>query len=389
MGGILTIAGKDLRQRLRDRSALVLVIVAPLVIASIMSFAFRDVSRVHFTFGLVDEDRGAAALAIEHAFDAPGLRGLVTVSQVATEPRVAADVRSHRFEAALVIPKGYGASLRGTAPLALRTLTSVNYQAAASTMHAIVAGFAAQADADRLSISTAIAAGAPTGSLARLERDVLRMRLPVREVVVPAGARQLTAISYYAPAMALFFVLFAISFTARSYFVDRATGMVDRMRVTPLSAWQIVAGKAVGAFVLGFTSLVIVAAVTSLAFGASWGGPLAVVALALAMALAVGCLTGLVIVVSRTQRQAEAIGSAVVFALALLGGNFIMLSSMSPLMRRVSLLTPNGWAMRGFTDLSTLGGGLDRVVVPIIAIVACCACVTAVVAALARRAVGR
>jgi linearmycin/streptolysin S transport system permease protein len=389
MHGVVTIAGKDLRQRLRDRSALVLVLVAPLAIASIMSFAFRDVSRVHFTFGIVAEDHGAAALSLQRAFDAPSLKGLVTVSRVATIPRAIGDVRTHRLEAALVIPKGYGASLLGSAPLALRTLTSVNYPAAAGTMRAIVSGFAAQVDADRLSVATALAAGAPASSLAQLEQAVARARLPVRDAVVPAGAEQLTAISYYAPAMALFFVLFAISFTARSYFVDRATGMVDRMRVAPLSARQIVGGKALGAFVLAFASLIVVAAVTSAAFGASWGGPLAVGVLALAMALAVACLTGLVIVVSRTQRQAEAIGSAVVFALALLGGNFVQLSTMSPLMRSMSLLTPNGWAMRGFTDLSTLGGGIDRVATPILAILGLCAGMGAVVALLARRAVER
>ena len=41
----LLIAGKDLRQRLRDRSALLVAIVVPLVLASIFGLIFHDVDR--------------------------------------------------------------------------------------------------------------------------------------------------------------------------------------------------------------------------------------------------------------------------------------------------------------------------------------------------------
>jgi len=40
----LLIAGKDVRQRLRDRSALLVAIVVPLVLASIFGLIFHDVT---------------------------------------------------------------------------------------------------------------------------------------------------------------------------------------------------------------------------------------------------------------------------------------------------------------------------------------------------------
>jgi ABC-2 type transport system permease protein len=85
------------------------------------------------------------------------------------------------------------------------------------------------------------------------------------------------------------------------------------------------------------------------------------------MVISVVCLTALVIGLARSRRQAEGISSMIVFGLALLGGNFVFLSQAPTLLRRVSLLTPNGWAMRAYTDLSTNGGGLHAVLLPVAA----------------------
>ena len=49
------------------------------------------------------------------------------------------------------------------------------------------------------------------------------------------------------------------------------------------------------------------------------------------------------------------------FALALLGGNFTPPGDMTDQMRQLSLATPNGWALRGFTQLSAGQGGAGDV----------------------------
>jgi len=187
--------------------------------------------------------------------------------------------------------------------------------------------------------------------------------------------------------MAIFFLLFVIGYTARSFFVDRGQGMIERMRVAPVRPIQIMGGKALSVFAFGVTSLTTVALVTSVGFGADWGSPVAAAAVGVAMVISVVCLTALVIGLSRTRRQAEGFSSVIVFGLALLGGNFVFLSQAPALLRRLALFTPNGWAMRAYTDLSTNGGGLRTVAVPVLAILGFSAVVGAVAASLASRAV--
>jgi ABC-2 type transport system permease protein len=107
-----------------------------------------------------------------------------------------------------------------------------------------------------------------------------------------------------------------------------------------------------------------------LLFGARWGDPVAAGAVILAMAFAVTAITACVLTLARTEQQVGLLMSVVTYALALLGGNFVSLQQAPDLLRKLSLATPNGWALRAFTDLVADGGGVTTVLVPLAAIMA-------------------
>src|ERR1019366_7640705 len=110
----LIIAGKDLRQRLRDRSALLVAIVVPLVLASIFGLIFHNAigGRVSFTFGVVDQDRGPAARAFVTQVLGPLERsGLLAVR---LEPTLAAGrsaADQNKVSATFVLPAGLSAAI--------------------------------------------------------------------------------------------------------------------------------------------------------------------------------------------------------------------------------------------------------------------------------------
>ena len=380
----LLIAAKDIRQRLRDRSAILVGVVAPLVVALLMSLAFNGTEKFHYVLALANADQGPEAAAVVAALESPGIRSFVTVRPYPTAAAAAAAVRGRKAQAGLVIPAGFSAAFVGARPLSLTTYTSVNNSIAASVTSSIVSSVVAQLNADRLSVATAVASGSsvPVDSLSTLAQ---RLQIPVRVLARPVGAHQLKVISYYAPSMSLFFVFFLVSYTARSFFVDRDEGMVERMRAAPVRPVDILAGKSLSVLAFGLTSLLVIAVVTTGAFGARWGSPLAVLVVCAAFVLSVVALTALVMVAARTKRQAEGISSAVVFGLALVGGNFVFVSQSPAVMQRIALFTPNGWALRAFTDLSTTGGGLGAALVPVLGILGFTAAVGVLVAALARR----
>jgi len=363
----LVIAGKDLRQRFRDRSAIVVGFVAPLVIAALMSFAFRGVEQFHVTLGVVDADGGAMADAFRQVLDSPELRQVATIRRFDTVDAARAAVGDRAgVAAAFLLPAGFTAASQAAEPVPIEVLTSVDQELGGQVAQSVATSFVAQLNADRLSVATALAAGAPASELAAIVTRAAALRLPVELAERASGDRTLRAISYYAPGMGIFFLLFAIGFTSRSYFVEQRNGTLERITAATRPG-QVLLGKALAAFVYGAASLATMAVFTTLAFGADWGGPPAL-GLGLAMVLAVVALTALVMALARSERQAEGIASIITFGLALLGGNFVFVSASPPIMRRLALLTPNGWALRGFVDLTTGEHAWHVVAVPVAAI---------------------
>lgn len=383
----LVIARKDLRQRFRDRSAIILGVVAPVVIAALMSLAFHGVQTFNFTMGVVNLDRGPVAAGFIRSLQAPGVSKVVTPREIRSVAAARAEIRANKIGAALVIPGGFSADVLANKPASLTTIRSGNNAVAGDVTGSIASSFVAQVNADRLALVTALAAGAPASGIGRLAKEVAKLKIPVQAVQRPIGAHELKVISYYSPGMAMFFLFFTISYVARSFFVERSQGMVERMRAAPVRPVEILAGKALSVLVYGGLSLLIVGVVTSAAFGANWGAALPAIVLGAVLVVAVVCLTGFVIGVSKTQRQAEGIGSIIVFGLSLLGGNFFFISQAPSAMKRLALLTPNGWALRGFTDLATVGGGFGTIVAPVLGIGVFSAIVAVIAVILAPRAV--
>lgn len=387
MPAAVVIALKDLKQRLRDRSAIVLGFVAPLAIALLMSSAFSGAEDLHLRSGFVNADGGPLASALRQVFADPQLADLVEMVEVDDEARARRMVDDGELGTAVVVPAGFSDGAVGAEPVALRVLSSTNAQVGGEVMRAITQSFVAQVNANRLSFAAENAATPPGITEPDIGRELTGLRIPVRVQERSIDGRELKTISYYGPSMGIFFMLFAVGFGARSFFSERANGTLDRLAAAPVRPAAILVGKALSVFAYGTLSLGTVVTVTSLFFGANWGSPVAVAALCVAMVMAVVALTMLVIAVARTERQAEGVSSLAVFLLALVGGNFVVAAGMPEGLRRLALATPNGWALRGFSDLAVGIPPVDAVTVPIAAILAFTAVVGGLAVLLSRRLV--
>jgi ABC-2 type transport system permease protein len=364
----LLVAGKDLRQRLRDRSALVIAFIAPFALASIIGLAFGGDTAFRATYAVGDADRGPVAAGFtEGVLASPGLRDLVTVRRV--DPGEArALVDRGEVDAAFLLPAGLSASVQRGRPATVTIVESGDNPIAGQVARSLADAYAAELAAVNLAVATALdAAGqAPTEAEARrLGERAAAGRLPVRLVDGQTGGRTIEAANYFGPSMAIFFLFFTVSFGARSILSERRQGTLRRLLATAAPPGGVLAGKALAAFVLGTASVLVMWLATTLVFGADWGDPVAVVALTVSSVLSAIGITALVVTLATTEEQAEGYSSLVVFTLALLGGNFIYLAQLPELLQRAALLTPNGWALRGFVDLVADDGDLATVALPV------------------------
>jgi ABC-2 type transport system permease protein len=363
----LLVAGKDLRQRLRDRSALVIAFVAPFVLASIIGLAFGGDASFTATYAVADADRGPVAAGFtDGVLASPGLRDLITVRRV--EPGEArALVDRNEVDAAFLLPAGLSAAVRQGRPATLTVVSSGQDPIAGQVARSLAEAYAAELAATRLAVATALDAGRvpDVAEVRRLGERAAAQAQPVRLVEGRTGGRTIEAASYFGPSMAIFFLFFTVSFGARSILAERRQGTLRRLLASAAPPGGVLAGKALAAFTLGTASMLVMWLATTLVFGADWGEPAAVVALTVSSVLSAIGITALVVTLARTDEQAEGYSSLVVFVLALLGGNFVYLAQLPEALQRAALFTPNGWALRGFVDLVADGGGLATVAAPV------------------------
>ena len=389
MRATLWIAVRELTARLRDRSALVVGVVAPVGLALIISFAtggegapFRAVA------GLVDEDGGGIAAVF--ATDVLGSDDVAEVFELEKLPSredAVAALQQGTIDVAFVLAPDMDAITVLRVPRA-----GIAGEVAAS----IAANFAAQLDgvgqAVGLSVMTSMLgaeafgddgpsfgsfSGAAFGAgdvavpdVEAIAEEVAATDLPLTLEDASAGESGVAAAAYYGPGMAMLFVFFLLGAAPRSLLAEARDGTLARLRAAPIPIAAIVLGKGAATAALGLLAMLIVWGVTAVVFRTGWGDPAGVVALLTSFVLAALAITTLVSVYARSASQADGYVSIVAFVLAMLGGNFLFLGDLPEALRMVARWTPNGWAMQGFVTLTADGGGVASVLGPIAAILA-------------------
>lgn len=350
MRRVLVIAATELRRRVRSRAALVTAFLGPLAMATVLGLLVTGTGEARFTFALVDEDGSATSTGITAGLDdlPPGTP--ITFRRLTDRAAATAAVDDGDVDAAVVVPAGFGAAATAGNPLPLAVLRAPERMVSGQVARSVADGIAARFDQVDLAVRALLAQGRPpdegfVGTVAGLP--------PAYELAeAGTGGRPLTAPGYFGTSMSILFLFFTVGFAARSLIAERREGTLARVLASPTGPGHVIAGKTLAVAVLGLAGFATVWVVTTFAFGATWGDPASVVALMVATVLSIGGIATFVASLARTPAQADAISSAVAFALALLGGNFLGPGAAPELLARLALLTPNGWALRGFTDVA-------------------------------------
>jgi ABC-2 type transport system permease protein len=372
----LIIGLKELRLRLRDRSAIIIAFIAPLALATIISFAFGNQDQsFETTFGLVDLDKSEISRSfVQGVEQIPTFKDSIHFKSIDSESDAEPQVRDHLVSAAIIIPSGFAQAVQSGNAIELRVLRNPDAPIAGQVAQALASGFSSEINAGRLAIQTAVSGGAlarpGAPDINALIQKAIQGRIPTNLTDGQIGVNEVTAADYFGPSMSIFFLFFTVQFGALSLLTERREGTLPRLLAAPLKPSTIVLGKVFSSFVLGLVSIGAMIAATHFLLGAKWGDPLAVGALTVAIVFAAMGITGVLITLAKTQEQAGGFGAIAATGLSLLGGNFIQITDAPVAIRTISLLTPNGWALRAFFDLAAEGGGITSILPALGAVIA-------------------
>ncbi len=372
MRQVLTIAAKDLRLRLRDRSVFILGLLAPGLLALIFTFVFGDVldpagGGFEATYSYVDLDETEASAGLGQVLEAVGAtEQFVIVEHPSREAAVAA-VDDGSVAAAFIVPAGFGEAVNAGRGGTLDVVGNVDAPTATGIASAIANGYADTVERVSLVVAASLAAGADPASAPSIVAAATERPTVATIGDIATEIRQMDGATFAMAGMAVFFLFFTVQFGVASLIEERQLGTWDRLMSAPVRRSVIIGAKALVSFVLGVVSMAVLMIGAAIGLGASWGDPLAVSALVVAGVIAATGVMAIVAAVARTVEGAGNVQAIIAVTLGMLGGTFVPIAAGGGILTMLSNLTPHAWFLRGLNDLAG-GGGIEEVGASLLAI---------------------
>ena len=359
MRAALTIAAKDLKERLRDRSAIILAVIVPLGLAFVMNLTLGPITEQGFSteVAVADADGGAVAQAFSGMLAEIEEAGFITVNEASTSAEARVKVADDQVSTAYLIPEGFSNAVGMNQQAVITVVANPDQPIGSQVGTAMAEGFISDVNGVRLSVATALALGADDP--AALAAAASTAPAPIVLASSQTEGRGFDFASFYAIAIAVFFLFFTVQFGVLGIIDERETGTMPRLLVAPISKQSILVGKLSASFLMGVASTVVLWIATTLLMGADWGSSIGVLILIFAGVAAAMGLTAAVATFTNTAEQAGAITAFIVVVFGALGGVFFPVTRVSGAFEVVSRVAPHFWLMDGFQRLSAGEGLVD------------------------------
>jgi ABC-2 type transport system permease protein len=372
----LRIAFKDISVLFRDRTALLLMLGAPLILTvglAMISGRMSGSSGPTFQnlpLVVVNLDRGEVGKQLAEAFSSDALDDLLDPQTADTLAAARALVDDGKVVAAVIIPAEFTDAVTGVKEAGdadrIEIYANPGREISSQIITTVVESFVQQVELARVSGQVAVGQMLAAGLINPQEAAKVGMQVAERAVSARNSGASITLVSseksadpeknfdmmaYFAPSMAILFLMYTVALGGRNLLAEKETGTLGRLVSAPVSETAILGGKLLGIFLLAAAQMSILILANSLFFGVKFGDPLGVAALILGLAAAASGWGILLAAIARTPGQVSTIGMAMMLTFGVLGGSFIPVSAMPDWFSVISKITPNAWGIQGFVAL--------------------------------------
>jgi ABC-2 type transport system permease protein len=395
MRKVFVITYYDIRLFLQSPSNLVQLTVMPMAFIFIMGMAFGgSADTTNIRVDVLDMDGSQASGALIDALKmanpniivCPADNGTEDVCDLGTDTTLTAELAQERLNdrvsfATLTIPSGYADALvsggtttlvfqsdpnltaptiiRGSLDSIIRRVGGASVAARLSTEVADNLGLVSQEDQSAFFTERYAEAEAAWGPPAPIVIEAVGT-LQDRSDDVGTGFEQ------SAPGMASMFVMMNVLGLATLMVQERLDGTLPRLIVMPISKAQLLGGKVLRGFLLGFFQFLLMLVFGSM-LGVNFGSdPVAIVLVVITYVAAVTAMGIAMATLVKTPDQAGGISILAAMTLAPLGGAWWTLEIVPKLMQTIGHISPIAWLMDAFNEMIFFGGGLADVALSIV-----------------------
>jgi ABC-2 type transport system permease protein len=368
--GIWPITRKDLVLLSRDRRALTVLLVMPLIFIAILGFStgqllgWRSENEL-LKLAVVNRDHGPVAAQLVEALK----RHAGIDVELVADRHVAEDlVHDGDRSAAVIIGPGFqrrveslsladvldtnrGKLAYGLASLDIEVYTVGSLATTGAIVDVLVFGEAVRTIAPEVARRNPLARSFLQAQRSRGEQSGPERKPPTARPRYLAGYGSVVY-QVLVPSYTVMFTFFIVTVMARSFLTEQELGTLRRLRTTPVNTSALLAGKTIPFFFVSLVQGILLFGCGKLLFGMSWGPrPLMLLPVIASTSLAATALGLLTATLVRTDAQVYAYANLVVITMAGISGCFMPRDWLPELMRQVSLATPHAWALIAYDQL--------------------------------------
>jgi ABC-2 type transport system permease protein len=383
MNRILVLGAKELKVTLRSKTALFWILVFPTLFAIFFGVVMSGNAgkQARMDIAVVDQSRTKASEALlEKLRESTAVRPIETIDEQPMTPEMARDrVRQGKVVAFLLIPSGYGENSQsmwtGSVPIELGVDPSRTAEAgmlegvlmqslfldigsqftdpkkastyARETMASMDNANDIPEDRQRLlrNLMGSIVEFSENADQATMSNSPFASEGRIKKVEIvrdtkgrPRSSFELTFAGAITWGMYGCIITFAISIVT-----ERASGTLTRLRMTPLSSWELIAGKGLACFAASVTVAFALILLAMLLFKIQVDSPLYLI---LAIVSAAFCYTGLMMALAglgNAPQDVSGAASGIFMPMAMIGGAMIPRMLMPSWMQSMSVISPVRW----------------------------------------------
>lgn len=364
------ITWKDLRLLVKDKRALTLLILLPMMFISIIGmaagqFLTKDEDQKKLKIAVVDEDKSEPSIELVKALSRhDGVKVLECDSQAAATETLDKNEASvvltipENYEAITdelvmgdVVDSEYGALRTGPDALGLK----FRYRSAAG--EGGVVPWLVFADALR-TITPFVAQRNRFASAWVRDAEERAAAVNAEQTQPKAGpAASKASDQVYmilVPGFTVMFVFFLINIMARSFIAERDQGTLRRLKLAPVSSASVLIGKTLPFYLTSVLQVSMLFFAGRMLFDMSWGpDPVYLIPVILCTSLAATSLGLLLATMVHTDQQVSSYGTTLVLVLGGVSGCMFPRVWLPASMKTLSLLTPHAWALEAFDAVLT------------------------------------
>ncbi|MGI6112541.1 MAG: ABC transporter permease [Mahellales bacterium] len=366
---VLNLALKDFKVTFKDKKALLIMLIMPIVLVLILGFSLEPMFRQNprmskFNVGIVSYDQGILAQNLVDIMKDEEIAELINIYDI-KEVDIQGLIKDGSITAAIIIPRDFTDKAIKGEDVSIRVYGHPGRQVSAGIVNGIVESYATGVSSVTVTIDNVVEALMGFG----MEPDAFRSKTErMQEQLVAAieqagqvfnestqqQPRWITGFEYYSVGMVVMFILFGAMFSVFSIIEERQDRTLDRLFSTGMGSLAFTAGKFIGSYITCLAQAAILIVFTNQVYKVSWGpSPWAVILTTLVVCFAASGFAIFIASVARTKKSADALQMLSIQGMSVLGGSMLPLYAMPDTLRSISRFTINNWGIRSYLSLIT------------------------------------